>query len=457
MIHSLSQKARRARERSIVAFFATSLAQRGIGVFCQFAQVPIALHYLGSEGFGLWVTLMTLNFVVSSSDLGIGFGVQNRIAEALGAGDCDGARKVFVTGLCFLLGMMVVLLAVLIPFCLLSDIPRMFRISDLGLSGSMPASLLWVAIIWCLNVPLGLGQRLAYASQVGWMNNIASSANQLLTLALVSAAAWLKVGVITFFVISFGSGALISFFFLLYLLRHLGWSNLRLAEFRGSLLRDISGLGILFFIQQLAVIVMFSSPALILSLAMGPAAVTSYSLVQRVLNVFVMVATAILLPLWPAYADAKARSDWLWIRHAMLRSLLLVCGLSILPMLALGPFAQTFISWWTAGAASTTKSLIWLLIAWNALVLFQQPFGYLLAGLSEIKRATVYSLLSAGASLVMILFLIPDFGVNAVPIGLIVGFAPFVMAGTFFESTRLLFSPGRQRGALPQREPVPSV
>ena len=127
MIHSLSQKARRARERSIVAFFATSLAQRGIGVFCQFAQVPIALHYLGSEGFGLWVTLMTLNFVVSSSDLGIGFGVQNRIAEALGAGDCDGARKVFVTGLCFLLGMMVVLLAVLISLCLLSDIPRIFR------------------------------------------------------------------------------------------------------------------------------------------------------------------------------------------------------------------------------------------------------------------------------------------------------------------------------------------
>ena len=103
------------------------------------------------------------------------------------------------------------------------------------------------------------------------------------------------------------------------------------------------------------------------------------------------------------------------------------------------------------------KSLIWLLIAWNALVLFQQPFGYLLAGLSEIKRATVYSLLSAAASLVMILFLIPDFGVNAVPIGLIVGFAPFAMAGTFFESIHLLFSPDRQRGALSRREPVPSV
>ena len=453
-----SKKTRRERERSILAFFATSLAQRGIGIVCQFAQVPIALHYLGSEAFGLWVTLMTLNFIVSSSDFGIGCGVQNKIAEALGAGDSDRARKVFVTGLCFLLGIMALLLGLIISFCLFSDIPQLLRLTDPRLTLSASTSLLCVAVIWCVNIPLGLGQRLAHASQLGWMSNIASSVSQLLTLAIVSTAAWLKVGVSTFFVLTFGSGALISFLFLLYLLRHLGWLDLRLTEFQSPILGDIARLGILFFIQQLATVVMFSSPSLILSMTLGASAVTSYSLVQRVLNLFVIVVTAFLVPLWPAYADAKAKSDWPWIRRSMVHSLLLVCGLAIVPMIAVGPFVQTLISWWTGGAAVIPpQSLVWLLIAWNALSVFQQPFGYLLVGLSEIKRATIYSLLSAAASLAMILLLIPKFGINAVPIGLMIGFIPFIMGGTFAESIDLLFNPRRQRSTLSKTEPVPSV
>ena len=69
---------------------------------------------------------------------------------------------------------------------------------------------------------------------------------------------------------------------------------------------------------------------------------------------------------------------------------------------------------------------------------FQQPFGFLLVGLSEIERVTVFSLLSAMSSLAMILFLIPKLGVNAVPIGLIVGFVPFILGGSVFEAIALL-------------------
>ena len=157
------------RDRSILAFFATSLAQRGIGIICNFAQVPIALHYLGSEAFGLWVTLMTLNLIVSSSDFWHWIRSSNRIAEALGADDSGHARKVFVTGLCSLLGIMV-LLIVTIPLFEFTDISRLLRLTDPELT----SSLLWIAGIWCLNIPLGLGQRLAQASQLGSMSEAIS-------------------------------------------------------------------------------------------------------------------------------------------------------------------------------------------------------------------------------------------------------------------------------------------
>ena len=165
-----------------------------------------------------------------------------------------------------------------------------------------------------------------------------------------------------------------------------------------------------------------------------------------------IVTTAFLLPLWPAYADAKVKSEWPWIRRTMLRSLFLVCCVAILPMIAVGPFVQTIVYWWTgSGDVVPPQSLIWLLIAWNALSVFQQPFGFLLVGLSEIKRVTVCSLLSAMSSLAMILFLIPKLGVNAVPIGLIVGFVPFILGGSVFEAIALLLNPDRPHSA-PQEQ-----
>ena len=455
---SLDHKTRRERERPIFAFFATSLTQRAIGIFCQFAQVPIALHYLGSEAFGLWVTLTTLNFIVWCSDFGVGFGVQSMIADALSRGDSERARRTFVTGFGFLLGIMVLLLAVSVSSYFLLDLSRLLRFTYPRLTTSANAALLWVAVIWCVNIPLGLGQRLAHASQVGWMSNIANSVTQLLTLAIVSIAAWLQLGIGTFFLLSFGTGALVSFLFLLFMLHYLNWCDFGLNDFEHSLLGDISRLGLHFFLQQVATMVMYSSPPIILSMAFGAASVTSYNLVQRILGLFGIVTTAFLVPLWPAYADAKAKVDWLWIRRTLLHSLVLVCGLAILPMLAVGRFVPTFINWWTNGLAATTpQSLVWLLIAWNALSLFQQPFGYLLVGLSEIKRASLYSVLSAAAALASISLLVPKLGVNALPIGLIIGFVPFILGGTVCESIYLLNNQRRQRSKIAGSEPVPSL
>jgi hypothetical protein len=218
---SLDHKTRRERERPIFAFFATSLTQRAIGIFCQFAQVPIALHYLGSEAFGLWVTLTTLNFIVWCSDFGVGFGVQSMIADALSRGDSECARRTFVTGFGFLLGIMVLLVAVTVSSYFLLDLSRLLRFTYPRLTTSENAALLWVVVIWCVNIPLGLGQRLAHASQVGWMSNIANSVTQLLTLAIVSIAAWLQLGIGTFFLFSFGTGTLVSFLLLVFMLRYL--------------------------------------------------------------------------------------------------------------------------------------------------------------------------------------------------------------------------------------------
>ena len=441
------------REHSILAFFATSLASRGLGIGCQFLQVPIALHFLGNEAFGLWVTLSSLGFILSYSDFGIGLGVQNQVAEALGRRDENRARQVFATGLAFLLAVMCVLLTVLVPFCLLANVPGMLHIAEPEVAASARSAILVVALVWCMNVPLGLGQRVAYGAQLGWMHNAANTCSQVLMLVTTALGAWLKVSMTTFFVLTFAGSTVVNFVFLLYLLRRLGWLSIRTDDFYLPYLRELSGLGIFFFFQQIATMVLFTMPPLILSATLGAGAVTPFNLAQRVLNLFTVVTNALLLPIWPAYAEAKAQSDWHWIRRTLIRSLLVVMAAAVIPMFLVAPLLPRIILWWTRAAVQLPSlSLIWLLVVWNALTVIQQPFGYFLAGISKVRRATVYSVLSTVTALIAIFLLIPRFGVNALPLGLIIGFVPFILVGNAIETVAILREALRGHDILPAHD-----
>ena len=439
------------RERSILAFFATSLASRGLGIGCQLLQVPIALHLLGNEAFGLWITLFSLGFILAFTDFGVGLGVQNKIAEALGRNDEPAARRIFLTGLIFLLGVMLALLAVVVPVLLFADLAGMLRVTEPAVAAATGPAFLVVAIIWCANIPLGLGQRLAYGAQLGWTHNVAQTVSQVVLLGGVALGAWLQVGLTAFFILTFASGALVNLGFLLFLLHRLGWLRFSLREFEPTRLRELAHLGIFFFLQQIATMVLFSAPPLILSATLGAAEVTPFNLTQRVLNLFMVVANAVLLPVWPAYAEAQARDDWTWIRRTLWRSVGIVIALVVVPMIAVGTFVPAIIAWWTRGAAALpAMSLVWLLIAWNAATVLQQPFGFFLAGLSKVRRATAYSLLSTVAALAAIFLLIPRFGANALPIGLLLGFIPFIFLGNVMESLFILRTARRS----PAVEPV---
>jgi hypothetical protein len=77
----------------------------------------------------------------------------------------------------------------------------------------------------------------------------------------------------------------------------------------------------------------------------------------------------------------------------------------------------------------------------------QQPFGYLLAGISKVRRATLYSILSMIAALIAIFVLVPRIGVNALPLGLIIGFVPFILCGNVVETFVILGQALRRPGA----------
>ena len=376
--------------------------------------------------------------MLTFADFGVGLGAQNQIAEAVGHRDGERARRVFFTGTVFLCGITMVLLA-LSPLSLLVDWQRAFHLTDPGLVRNTPAVILAVVVSWCLGIPLGMAQRVAYGAQLGWLSNIQDAVRNVLTLGLVAIEVKLRCSFAVFILTTAALGLATQAAFFAYLLARLGWLRMRWAWYERALFGRLANVGVFFFLQQIASLVLFSAAPVILSATLGVAAVTPFNLAQRVFGPFQMVSNAYLLPIWPAYSEAKARGDWSWIRLTLGRSMFVVTVLCVLPMAAVTIYMRPIINVWTHGKAELPgQGLLWLLFAWNAATVLQQPFGYLLAGLSEVRRSTLYSVLTTALALGMIFALIPRFGVDALPLGLLIGFLPFVFCGNAVETVLVL-------------------
>jgi O-antigen/teichoic acid export membrane protein len=69
---------------------------KGLSIGCQFALVPLTLHYLDKERYGIWLTMSSMIAFFSFFDVGIGNGLRNKLSEALANGDTNLA-KVYIS------------------------------------------------------------------------------------------------------------------------------------------------------------------------------------------------------------------------------------------------------------------------------------------------------------------------------------------------------------------------
>ncbi len=425
--------------RELAMFFATSVAARGIGIVCQMIQVPIVMHSLGAEAFGLWMTVVSLTSFASFADFGMGIGVQNRVAEAFAHEQMAEARELFSTAFLFLSAIAIVLAAGLGAVVACIDFASVFRLSDPETIAQAPGAALALVLLFCAGFPFGLAQRLAFGRQAGWMINVTQAGGSLAALAMVAVAAALGWGLAAMVAGAQGMLVLANVVLLASQLGSLRWSGPELLVFRLALLRELLRLGTSFSVQQVMTGILFSLPQVIISAFLGAAAVTPYNLVQRLFNLFAVIQNAFMLPLWPAYSKAKAKREFDWMRRTLRHSIRATAVCVVAPMAVGAWFAGDIIHLWVGGSAAAPEAaLVWLLFLWNAIVFFQQPFSYLLAGVSEIRRVAYYSVFSAVSSLALMWMLARPLGAPGVALGLILGYVPFSFLGTVLESRRYL-------------------
>lgn len=383
------------------------------GVFSQIIQlatglisVPLTLNYIGTERFGLWMALSTALTFISFSDLGIGIGTQNKISIFYSHGNLESAKKAFSSSLFFMLllfSMFLMINYAVIPRVNLSDILGL-KLKE-SIDEIIPTTQM---VVFTLGLGLisGVIQRTFDALQEGYWVKLILILTRLLSLALLFVVVKLKLGLPALVLVISGIsniGLILIGLPLLFIKNKWLIPSLNLAKnFDYALLKNIMKMGILGLGASIAVYFVTNLTPILISNKYGAENIVDYAVTLKLTSIPSMLLTFLLIPLWPAVAEANAKNDMVWIKKAYVRGSYITLFISMLFSIIFLFFGQKIIFIWTKNLAtipsfSLLSACIFFMVIgfWNTLI------SVILNGLSKFKGQATYGLFLAFLSLML--------------------------------------------------------
>lgn len=349
----------RERYRRIAVNTVSSVAAKGVLAAIMLLSVPIVLHHVGRERFGLWATLTSLIAFLVLTDLGIGNALVNAVARSVGRDDRQEAVAAVSSAFFMLLlqgGLVLAAFGMAYGFV---DWAALFGVhSDLARAEAGPAMAVLVAVV-ALQLPLGMVQRVQEGYQEGFRNNLWQMTGSLLGLAGLLLVVHLGLG-LPWLVLALAGAPLAAS--LANTWQQFGrdrpWLRPRWSGVAPQVGREILGSGLIFFALSVLTFLGIYSDSLIISHLLGSAAVTEYAVVQR-LSLVAYLFHAFIITLWPAYGESMARGEYAWVRRTFKRSLAISLGFGVAVALALALFGPALIRVWVGSELAPAPGLLY--------------------------------------------------------------------------------------------------
>jgi len=362
-----------------------SLAGKGLSFLTLLISVPLTLHYLGVERFGMWMTISSVMTMLTFADLGIGNALLNMVSEANGRDDPELANRLISTAFFIVAGIaagLTILFALAYPFVAWS---RVFNVtSERAIAESGPALAVFAACFF-VSLPLNLAPRVHLGYQDGVINDIWSGIGNVTGLIAILVVIYLRGG-LPWLVLALSGGPLLATFmngFLLFGFQR-PWLRPKFESFSRECVRRLFGLGSMFLLLQIFMSLAFLSDNIIIAHVIGAVAVAQYAVPQRMFG-FVSILIGLLLgPLWPAYGEAVARGDHQWVGLTLRRSLLYAVLVSGAAAAVFVIFGHAIVWLWVGRDINPSVMLligfgVWTLIssAGHAIAMFLNGAGVL--------------------------------------------------------------------------------
>lgn len=404
---------------------------KGLSVVISLLYVPLTLNYLNPTRYGIWMTLTSIVAWMGIFDIGLGNGLRNKLTEVLAVGDKEKAKKYVSTAYAMLS-------IIVVSVCILFFIANHWINWSLVLNTSetygeeLKTLALIVVILFGLKFVLNIISTVFTADQrpaFGSIFEVIGSAIGLLIiwfLTITNKTSLVTFGLATMLtpvIVYFGASLVFFKYKYAYIRPSLNSIDLSHAK-------DLAGLGLQFFVIQIAVLVIFQTSNILIAQFFSPAEVTPYNIVFKYFSILTMVWGILMTPLWSAFTQALAQNDFEWIKKTISKlNKLMFITVFLIVFMALG--AKSIISIWTANQIIINPIMVWIFALYTLISIWNNIYAFLLNGINII-RIQVYTSIAAAILHIPITFVLVKYfkmGSEGVVLSMAISLSFFAIAG----------------------------
>lgn len=374
----------RERYRRASLSASASLLQRALTVVINFASVPLTAHYLGSERYGVWLTISSLLVWLAMTDFGLGgYALINVISQADGNNDRRTAQE-YTSSAVWALSAIAAIFAVaaLVSF---RFIPwnTVFQVSTVSSHELNLACALTLAF-FIVALPMSVQNSIYCGYQDGFLSNICGISMNISSLIALVIVTRLHGGLPQLVLALSGTRILVGGINVYYIFfRRYRWLFPLPSAVRWHCIQRLFTLGSKYLVVQLGVLGMYQSQPMIITQILGPTKVIAYVIAQKIITLPMDIAYMSTSPFIPAFGEANARGDWGWIRKAHRNLTIASVATGIPILLAIAFAAKPVIRMWAGPDAVPDTALIFWLSLYNLVGVLLMASGQLMAGLER--------------------------------------------------------------------------
>ena len=380
----------------------------------QLLMVPLLLHHLGRETYGLYAALTAIVGYFALLTFGSTLAVPRYVADLAARGEAEALNALVSTYLvAFVVVGAVGLAAGLAATPLLT---RWIAVPDALRGAIAPA---WRLVIggWAIGLAAGLFQSLLTGLSEVHLANLANSARTALNLAVAAAVLW-SGGVLADLLLGLLAATLVSSFALYVVVRRrhpairLSLRHARLGTMRATLQPTAY-----YFLMQLAALVVMGTDNIVIGVFLGVERVAAYAVAFQLWAVMLAVLWSGIDVLLPFIARWSARAEDEALRRAFLRSTKYAFAGSALAAVVLVAHGRWLIARWVGPDLAIDGRL---LTVFAFMLLTASPIhtaALVLAGMGRHRAPAIGGAVEAALNLALSLALVRPLGMIGVALG----------------------------------------
>ncbi len=400
------------RTENIIKHITISFFYKAGAILANFLLVPLTIDYLGTENYGVWLTISSFISWFTFFDVGLGNGLRNRFAEARASGNLKLAKAYISSAYYTITSVSLLLFLVFFTFNGFINWTKVFNTSS-ELSSDLFILMPIIVGFFCLQLITKLIISIYLADQNHSIQVKVHFFTQVLSLIIIWLLTKTSQSSLYIFGVIFSSLPVI----ILLALNLFAFSNRfkslkpTLSLWKKSYVKDIMGLGINFFVIQIAAVILFSTDNFIISKIFGPEEVVPYNLAFKYFSIVTMGYSILVNPYWSSFTEAYTKSDYNWIKTSV-NSILKIWMLIPLLLVIMLLLADKFYFLWVGEKVVVSMTLSISMAIFVLMSTFNNIFVSFINGVGKTQIQLITAIISMIINIPLSIFLAKTLGLG---------------------------------------------